>query len=38
LIGQEEITNKTVSIRDMQTRDQVSIPIHDLEKWFLERR
>jgi histidyl-tRNA synthetase len=38
LIGQAEIANKTVSIRDMQTRDQVSIPIHDLEKWFLERR
>jgi histidyl-tRNA synthetase len=37
LIGLEEITKKTVSIRDMQTREQVMIPLHDLETWFLER-
>ncbi len=38
LIGQTEMANQTVSIRDMQTREQISLPIHGLEAWFLERQ
>jgi histidyl-tRNA synthetase len=38
LIGQEENAHKFVSVRDLSTREQVQVPLHDLEAWFLERR
>jgi histidyl-tRNA synthetase len=38
LIGQEESVQKFVSVRDLSTREQVQVPLHDLEAWFLERR
>ncbi len=38
LIGQEENAQRFVSVRNLSTRDQVQVPLHDLEAWFLERR
>jgi histidyl-tRNA synthetase len=37
LLGETERASNSVSLRDLKTREQVSVTIHDLETWFLER-
>lgn len=36
LLGETERNSGVVSVRDMKTREQVSVPVHDLEAWFLK--
>ena len=37
LVGETERASGVLSVRDMKTRGQVSVPIHDLEAWLLEQ-